>query len=192
MTPSERLTNILWEMQLRASIPFGASRSSVSFSEASPDHLIWLVKTRGFPAWGLIYAKQAIFDSGGGPVWYARPEQVAEAKGTPAQEWIVRYDTTQGSRSDWTHEQEWRLHTPALKVPGGGLLGVLVDDAYWQPLRRFSTPVRADGTPTLDLSTAVAEQVGWWVPSLTWPLPRFCIQPGTGRFLALPPLVRPS
>lgn len=188
MHPQERLTNILWEMHIRAGVPFGATRPAVSFSEASPSHLAWLVIQRGFPAWGLIYSKQEIFAKGGGPVWYARPEQAAEALGTPAQEWIVRYDTSEGSRSDWTHEQEWRLHTPAVQVLSGGLLGVLVDDVNWQPLKLFSTPVGSDGTPTTDPGEAVSEQLDWWVPSLTWPLQRFFIERNSGQVRPLPAL----
>jgi hypothetical protein len=68
------------------------------------------VQQRQFPGWGLLFDKQEIFNRGGGPVWYARPDQAGAAAGTPAAEWIVSYDTRTGARSDWTHEQEWRLH----------------------------------------------------------------------------------
>jgi hypothetical protein len=192
MRPDERLANILWESKLRGGVPFGASRSAVSFSEASPAHLRWLVRARRFPAWGLIYLKQAIFDAGGGPVWYARPEQAAAAHGTPFADWIVRYDTTAGSRSDWTHEQEWRLPLEELTVPGAGLIGVLVSDPRWQPLRYLRVPVQADGTPTQDLAVAVAEREDWWVPALSWPLPRFWIEPVSGELMPLPPLAAQS
>jgi hypothetical protein len=158
MRPAERLIAILWSGCIYGSVPFGPpTQHCVCFSEASEDHVSWLVKERRFPGWGLLFDKQVIFELGGGPVWYARHDQADAVAGMPAAEWIVRYDTRPGARSDWTHEQEWRLHTPCLSLSGAGVQGVLVEDPAWHPNRWMRFLVRADGTPTLDPGGAVSE-----------------------------------
>ncbi|MEV1295205.1 hypothetical protein [Pseudonocardia sp. NPDC049635] len=182
MTPQDRLTSILWDGAIRSTIPFGATQHAVSMSEASADHIAWLVKEQGFPPWGVMFGRQAVYDAGGGPVWYARPEQFAAVRGTAAAEWAVRYETTPTSRSDWTHEREWRIHGPTVNLRELVPFGVLVGDEAWQPLRWERHMVTADGTPTLDHSAAVDEREGYWVPARPmWPLLKFHISPDTGR-----------
>jgi hypothetical protein len=97
----------------------------------------------------------------------------------------VRYDTRPGARSDWTHEQEWRLHTPCLSLSGAGVQGVLVEDPAWHPNRWMRFLVRAGGTPTLDPGGAVSESTQWWAPPSPWSLPVFCIDVATGAMVEL-------
>lgn len=77
MSPWQRLENILWEGQIRASIPFGATRPMVCLSESPREHLHWLINTRGFPPWGLSTTRGLAYSVDGGPVWYARRTQMA-------------------------------------------------------------------------------------------------------------------
>ncbi|WP_345650448.1 hypothetical protein [Pseudonocardia tropica] len=58
------------------------------------------VRDRGFPSWGIVFAKQDIYDLGGGPVWYARAEDYERARGTAAARWAVKYEVGTGGRSD--------------------------------------------------------------------------------------------
>ncbi|OLT12269.1 hypothetical protein BJF78_24730 [Pseudonocardia sp. CNS-139] len=117
MSPEERLTNILWEQAIWGTAAFRSGPNAVSFSEVSGAHLHWLIYSRGFPPWGLIFDRQTIYNAGGGPVWYARREQAAAASQAGLSEWVVPFDTTWGARSDWVHEQEWRLPREGWRPP---------------------------------------------------------------------------
>lgn len=193
MQPWERLANILWEQRIRGSAVFGGTRPAVCFTEAAPPHLAWLLTQRGFPAWGLVFSRQGLYDRGAGPVWYARPEAYAQVAGTPAAEWAVRFDTTPASRSDWMHEQEWRMLTHEMPVGGGPeLLGVLVDDPQWSPAR-FTTEwtgtyLSEDGTPTTDLTPHPELRTQWWVPNLWRGRLRLWLDRQTGQIVPLGPL----
>jgi len=86
----------------------------------------------------LIFSRQYVYDVGGGPVWSVRPEQLGTI--TPQQRpWVVRLDTTQGNRSDWLFEREWRIPLPTLPVTTDNLVGVLIGDPNWQPIRHIPT-----------------------------------------------------
>lgn len=146
-SPAERLSSILWDGTLYGQVPYGGTLQAVSLSEASPDHVSWLVNARGFPPWGLIVGRQAVYDAGGGPVWYARRDQYEALRGTPAAEWTVRYEATPDRRSGWTHEQEWRLHGAQLDLRALVPIGVLVGDPGWQPIQWQREPVNAESIP---------------------------------------------
>ena len=77
LTPAQRLDNILWEQQILGFAPFGAAADQpmVCLSESPLDHLQWLLRSRGWPPWGVVLSRQWVFTVGGGPVWYARPGQ---------------------------------------------------------------------------------------------------------------------
>jgi hypothetical protein len=100
MTVEQRLDSILWEQRLYGFPPFGAyvDQPMICFSESPPDHLRWLIATRGWPAWGLLFFRQYIYDIGGGPVWHTRATQHAELN-REQRRWAVRLDTTPVSRS---------------------------------------------------------------------------------------------
>lgn len=139
MAPPERLEAILWSEELRAFSPFGADRSQpmVCLSESPRDHLQWLL-TRGWAPWGLLVSRQAVYDLGGGPVWYARPEQLALLD-RRLHGWAVRFDAAPESRSDWLHEREWRIpadpDSPVVPLVPGTLEAILVGDPEWEPVR---------------------------------------------------------
>jgi hypothetical protein len=105
LSPQQRLANILWTEEPLGSVPFGATNRMVCLSESPPEHLLWLLRERGFPGWGLLFSRQWAYNFAGGPVWYARNDQYHSL---PAEhrDWAVRLDA---DASDWLHEREWRI-----------------------------------------------------------------------------------
>ena len=144
MEPKQRLENILWSENLLGFPPFGAEHDQpmVCFSESPPDHLLWLLSTRGWPAWGLIFRRQYIYDIGGGPVWHTRTA-AWHALEREQRRWAVRFDTTPGFESDWLFEREWRVpvdaESPEIQVTTDNLVGVLIGDPDWEPSRLVET-----------------------------------------------------
>ena len=144
MEPEQRLENMLWSEALHGFPPFGASADQpmVCFSESPPDHLRWLLATRKWPAWGLIFRRQYVYDLGGGPVWHTRTAQWHTLE-REQRRWAVRLDTTPGSESDWLFEREWRVPVnadkPFIQLTADNLVGVLVGDPDWQPTRLVET-----------------------------------------------------
>ncbi|GAA1657307.1 hypothetical protein [Actinoplanes couchii] len=144
--PWQRLFSILWEGQIRGFAPFGSDSPMVCLSESPLEHLRWLLSTRQWPPWGLLLRRQTVYDLGGGPVWYARPEQLemlpAELRG-----WTVRFETGV-NRSDWLHEREWRipvpLANPVLPLPADAVPVILVGDPNWQPTALVSRTICVD------------------------------------------------
>jgi hypothetical protein len=144
LTPAQRLESILWDQQILGFAPFGRDivQPMVCFSESPLSHLEWLLHGRGWPPWGIVLSRQLVYTAGGGPVWYARPDQYACL--TPAQRsWAVNFntDTTIDSRSDWVHEREWRIpvlpDNPALRLVREAIVAVLVEFRAWQPSPRY-------------------------------------------------------
>jgi len=164
MHPSQRLYSILWLQQIFGFAPFGSDTPMVCLSESPWEHLRWLIANRQWPPWGLLLRRQAVYDLGGGPVWYARPEQrdqlPAELDG-----WAVRFETG-ANRSDWLHEREWRIPVPpadpALRLPLDAVAGILVGDPHWTPTPPPTYPVLAE-----DYSTPLLRQMPYPPPLWT-------------------------
>jgi hypothetical protein len=136
-SPAQRLDNILWEQSIRGFPPFGAESPMVCFSESPAKHLEWLINERHWPAWGVMVTREWVYQSGGGPAWYARPDQYA-ALTNSQRAWSVRLGTEWGQpRSEWLHDREWRLPvsagSPSLYLTPGVVRVVLVADPRWQP-----------------------------------------------------------
>ena len=104
----------------------------------------------------------------------------------------MRYDVGGAARSEWTHEQEWRLHTAGFQLPGIGVGPILlVDDPAWRPL--VDGPVH-----TGNYITETGERTGYptgtpemaqqrWLPAPDlWPLPRIRVDRETGHLQVLP------
>lgn len=137
--PCQRLDNILWERQIRGFAPFGSDLPMVCLSESPLAHLQWLLSDRKWPPWGLLLWRQTVYNLGGGPVWYARTEQLA-ALPEELRAWAVRFETGT-SRSDWLHEREWRIPVPktnpVLELPPDGVPVILIGDSNWRPTTRL-------------------------------------------------------
>lgn len=152
MGPSQRLDEILWSRQLHGFPPFGAEphHPAICLSESPPDHLQWLLSTRGWPPWGLIFTRQHVYDAGGAPAWHVRTDDYNRL--SPEQKrWAARLDTSQENRSDWLFEREWRLpvapERPTLELGTHNLVGILVGVAEWEPTtREFRTGNLIDGS----------------------------------------------
>lgn len=172
LTPEERLRSILWDGAITGTSPFRQGLPTVSFSEASSAHLHWLIHARFFPSWGLIYDRQAVYAAGGGPVWHARPAQYDAALAAELDPWVVRLDTTAGApRSEWMHEQEWRVQADRYPATTeAGLIGVLVGNAEWTPADWLevktgrlvdATGAMADGS---SIGTYEETEGDWYLP----------------------------
>jgi hypothetical protein len=145
LTAEQRLDSILWEQRIWGFPPFGRDvvQPMVCFSESPPNHLEWLLHGQGWPPWGVILLRQWVYTKGGGPVWYARPDEYNSL--TPTQRaWAVRFEATAGQRSDWVQEREWRIPVPpadpALHLARGDVFAVLVGNPMWQPGTSYWPP----------------------------------------------------
>ena len=136
LTPQERLYRILWQRRIRGFRQFGAEPATVCFSESPLDHMKWLIRERFWPPWGILLARQVVFDLGGGPAWYVRTDQLAKLP-EEIRGWAVRLDAGH-RRSDWLHEREWRIplspRSEAVTIPMDPRPTILVGDRSWVPL----------------------------------------------------------
>jgi hypothetical protein len=121
----------------------------VCLSESPLEHLRWLLSNLQWPPWGLLLRRQTVYDLGGGPVWYARTEQLT-ALPPELRAWAVRFETG-AYRSDWLHEREWRIPvpttTPVLQLPPNSVPVILVGDPQWQPSGLVPRTVLVDQFP---------------------------------------------
>jgi hypothetical protein len=137
MAPPERLDSILTEMRIYGHPTYWSSTPTVCLSESDSRGVASLLK-HGWAPWGIVLARQWVWDQGGGPVWYVRNDRyqkVQAALDEDARTWLVR---TEPDTSDWMHEREWRIPTSPdadyvdLSLDDGPV-AVLVADRDWGP-----------------------------------------------------------
>lgn len=184
MSAPQRLESILWESRLRAFVTYSGGDPAVCLTEATPNGLGFLIGRRHYQPWGLVFTRQSVYDAGGGPVWYARPDEyhLVRSVSTRVKSWLVRLEP--GS-SDWLEEREWRIPLsgddaaePALPLRALHLAAVLVGDQNWSPART--------GWAT---SPATGGQVqGLVVPGILIGVPRWWWDPYAGQLYQLPAL----
>ncbi|MFJ8982657.1 hypothetical protein [Streptomyces sp. NPDC102282] len=129
MTPQQRLDAIIAERMLRAFPPFGANVPCVCFSEASPEHLAFLVKERKVEPWGILGRRNSLLSLGGGSVAYVPDQQYQYFKNTGMAHWAVRV----GTNSTWMHEREWRIPRQNGEIKLASVSAILIGDANWRP-----------------------------------------------------------
>jgi hypothetical protein len=134
MEPSQRLDAILGQERILGFPPFGAQSSQpmVCFSESPIDHLRHLLGERRWRPWGLVFARDFVYDRDGGPVFYARPRQLEQAP-ADLHSWMVGLGKSDGGFQDWTHEREWRVPGAALDFDANDVVAVLVGQFDWAP-----------------------------------------------------------
>lgn len=181
MSAPDRLESILWDRGLRTFVTYSGGDPAVCFTEARQAGLEFLIQKRGYEPWGLLFDRQSVYDAGGGPVWYARPEQQQMLKQLDPRllSWAVRLDPG----SDWLHEREWRIARPAMISPAVGLnelrlAALLVGDPSWNGVRYAYCVAAATGQPRWD----------YFLPPLPPGLPRAWWNPTTAQIQWLPPL----
>lgn len=95
LTPEQRLEEILYTEQLRGFPPYGSPTPVVCFSESRADDAAYLLAA-GWEPWGLIFHTNTITAAGGGPIWYARTEQLTQLRAVdPTNQltpWTGRWD----------------------------------------------------------------------------------------------------
>lgn len=173
MSARDRLTSILWQRTLRTFVTFSGGAPAVCFTEALLPGLQFMIQRRGYQPWGLVFLRQAIYDSGGGPAWHARPQQYEVLKQDPhLRSWAVRLEA--GS-SDWLEEREWRIVRQGdVSLDELRPAGLLVGDLSWT------------GARWVHISGQAAP--GWYFPPLAADLPRLYWNAQTGSLESAPPL----
>jgi hypothetical protein len=189
MSPETRLYSILWQQQLRGFAPFGADDPMICFSESPPEHLSWLLR-RGWQPWGLVFARQSLYQVGGGPAWYVRSPQYDEL--SPAHRaWAVRLDANPSRRSDWLHEREWRVPHPWIHLPAGSVVAVITGHPDWQPWGVVQREILIDPTTGGEVDPSFHNAVPQLVASTELPPLWATVQKwhwdiGTGRVMQRP------
>jgi len=191
MPAHQRLESILWESQLKGFTTYSGGHPAVCFTEATESGLGFLVGRRAYHPWGLVFSRQSVYDAGGGPVWYARPEEYwslrnlcySGAASSSLQSWAVRLEPVS---SDWLEEREWRIPLApapeaALPLHALRLEALLVGDPGWSPSRLLWGISPATGAP------------GWapFLPGILAGVPRLWWNWADGRLYPLPPLLPP-
>jgi hypothetical protein len=183
MIAPQRLTSILQSQQLQSFTTYSGGDPAVCFTESTHAGIEFMLARRGYQPWALVFDRQSIYDAGGGPVWYARPEQyTALGMIDPGlRSWAVRLDPG----SDWLEEQEWRIVlpartdglTPVVPLTTLRLVAIIVGAPAWSGA--------AHRTAT---TLAGVSQWGWFYPPLPPGLPRWWWNVSTGKLEPLNPL----
>ncbi|MBV8541706.1 MAG: hypothetical protein JO063_06560 [Pseudonocardiales bacterium] len=182
MSPTERLTSILWDGHLRAFVTDSGGDPAVCFTESTWRGLDFVMRERPHQPWGLMFDRQSVYDAGGGPIWHARPEehQALSDLSPRLRARVVRLDPG----SDRLHEREWRIPrapcepSTTVALSELQLVGLLVGDPRWAGVR-WEHCVSA---------TTGVRQWGHFFPPLSSGLPRFWWDPSSARLRRLPPL----
>jgi len=136
----ERLMSILRDRIIHASpMPFlPTDRRAVCFTECIWEGLNRLAEQ--YSAYGVVFSKRLIFDSGGGPALYLRGDTLVAIRDQIPRElhpFIAPFDPESklkpNVRLDWLHEREWRL-PDSLSFTYAAVEYVLVEsieDASW-------------------------------------------------------------
>jgi hypothetical protein len=122
LTPRERLLRILVEGRLRAFTMFNTGHKAVCFTESTRRGVQWLIGQRRYEPYGVAFARQTVFERGGGPALYVRGDEWSAVAQWPP---TMRARATRfwpgaeaegdeslahevSSRSEWLVEREWR------------------------------------------------------------------------------------
>ncbi|WP_067985294.1 hypothetical protein [Nocardia caishijiensis] len=134
----ERMESILTDGAISPFVTYSGGMPSVCMTEATQAGVSYLIETRGYEPWALMFDRQHVYAAGGGPVWYARPDEYQMLKDDERlRTWAVELS----GQSDWSHEREWRIPRPAdsrgiappIPLSELGFCGVLVGDPDWDP-----------------------------------------------------------
>lgn len=177
----ERLDAIVMEGEISAFVTYSGGDPAVCMTETSWEGLTYLIQRRNYAPWALMFDRQKVYDAGGGPVWYARPDEYAALKARPElRAWAVELS----DRSDWLHEREWRIPlpasdgmTPSIPLAALGLCGVIVGDPYWDCATLEHEPALGDGSEAYHY---LPQQV-----RILAGVPRYWWNADTGRFAQL-------
>lgn len=132
MKASDRLGSILHSGHFYGYRTFSGGLPAVCFSEVTENGLRFLITRRDYEPWALVVDRQSVYDLGGGPVWYARPEQYDRlGQLDPVlRSWAVRLDPG----SDWLEEHEWRIvleGQPVVPLTSLRVVAIVVGEPAW-------------------------------------------------------------
>jgi hypothetical protein len=182
MAAPQRLTSILQNQQLQAFTTYSGGDPAVCFTESTLAGIEFMLARRGYQPWALVFDRQSIYDAGGGPVWYARPDQYRTLGmiDPVLRFWAVRLDPG----SDWLEEQEWRIVlpartdglTPVVPFTTLRLVAIIVGDPSWT------------GAEQRWAMTPNGMQWGLFYPPMPPGLPRWWWNPNSTKLEPLAPL----
>lgn len=197
-TAQERFEAILAKKQILAFPPFGydVGVPVVCFTECTPAGIGTLLSQTRYRPLAIAFEKDFLFQNGGGPAFYIRGDEWEFVKDLPEQlrgratrlwpgrdgavdKWQLE-DPFLDTRSEWTHEREWRVHgtgsPPAFNFS-------LADIAFFiVPTKEFVVSIVASltinhGVTPLDISKIIdlpcvyqeqgefVDEQGVWLPS---------------------------
>lgn len=131
LTPEDRLASLCWSGELRGARTYRQWRPSISLSESRLEGLAYLIRDKHFAPWGIVTTRSAVWGAGGGPVWYARQDQI---QSVPEELKIWTVPVVPG-KAEWMHEREWRIPTDWWVPAPGDIKMLIVGDPTWRPRR---------------------------------------------------------
>jgi hypothetical protein len=137
MEPEDKLKSILQRCQFLATRPYGSPLPAVCGTEATTAGLAHLISERGYGPWALVLHKEAVYELGGGPVWYARDDEYALARSSLPPSLACRLVRYEPGIADWTHEREWRIPVSSedgwLCLRREAIRALIVGNQNWPP-----------------------------------------------------------
>lgn len=145
----QRLGQILLDQRIFAFPPFGTDEPVVCFTECTKSGIKTLMSDHSYTPCGVAFAKDVVFQRGGGPALYVRGDEWEHVDALPAhlkaraiRLWsgatcldgaaIPRY--LEGP-SEWLHEREWRVagsgDPPSFSFEWSDVAFVIAPDPRW-------------------------------------------------------------
>jgi hypothetical protein len=169
LTPQERLESILESGAIWPRRPFLISPwPVVCFSEATDAFLNYVLGSRNYGPWGIVFHRDLIYERNGGPVVHYRPDQWDEALEGMSSALKSRFVRFTPGESKWLWEREWRVvfqpNGEGFEFEPDDVEAIIVGDEHWEPVvpgigldlngDAEEVPVRPDWLPYCE--------VWWW------------------------------
>lgn len=110
----ERLKNILEQQEIVVSLILWINKKAVCFTEC-----VWgslLAHSSNYSQYGIGFTKEFIFNNGGNPVFYIRPDMYKSQQWNKVKTFLTPFQPTYSKKRllskkvvDYTHEREWRV-----------------------------------------------------------------------------------
>lgn len=169
-----RLANILLARELWAQ-PTYYSRGYpvVCMTAANLTQIAALIRGGMYEPWGLILSREWVYEQGGGPALYMRPEEKVALWNASDLPWQLRARviTLDPVTGDWEHEREWRIPYDArnssaqLGLTEGAVIGLMTGSHGWSGTSPSPDFAWTTTLPRYVWNPALSDGVsamGWW------------------------------